>query len=142
MPSILQPLPEPFPEPMTIFYSREHQWIDMSDRASCPVGITPHAQETLGDIVFVELPEVGKTLAAGEIAAVVESVKAASDVFMPMAGEVIAINEALQAEPSLANSSPLARGWFFRIRPVDPASTANLLNEQTYAAYASSGSVS
>ncbi len=125
---------------MTLLYSREHQWIDMGDPASCPVGITPHAQETLGDIVFVELPEVGKTFAAGEIAAVVESVKAASDVFMPVAGEVIAINEALRAEPSLANSSPVGDGWFFRIRPADMASTGDLLDEQAYAAYASSES--
>lgn len=117
---------------MAIFYSREHQWIDLDGSGACPVGITAHAQETLGDIVFVELPAVGKTFAAGEVAAVVESVKAASDVFMPVGGEVVAVNPALQAEPALANSSPLGDGWFFKIRPSDGTRTAGLLDEAAY----------
>jgi len=79
------------------------------------VGITVHAQDALGDVVFVHLPEVGKTYAQGEVAGVVESVKAAADVYMPVSGEVVAINEALRDDPSLANSAPLDAGWFFKV---------------------------
>lgn len=121
---------------MTLLYSREHQWIDLTDPADSPVGITAHAQQTLGDIVYVELPEVGKTFRAGEIAAVVESVKAASDVFMPMGGEIIAVNEALRSDPSLVNSDPTGAGWFFRVRTNDNADTTHLIDEITYNAHA------
>ena len=82
---------------------------------------TVHAQDALGDVVFVDLPEVGKTFAQGEVAGVVESVKAAADVFMPVSGEITEVNEALRADPSLANSDPLAAGWFFKVKLSEPA---------------------
>jgi glycine cleavage system H protein len=124
---------------MTLLFSHEHQWIDLDDPTASPVGITVHAQETLGDIVFVELPEIGRNLRVGEVAAVVESVKAASDVFMPMSGEVVAVNEALRADPSLANSDPQSTGWFFKIRLKDLSESAALLDEQSYVQHASNG---
>ena len=136
MPSIPLPPPAPSPDTMTLLYSREHQWIDPADPLASPVGITPHAQETLGDIVFVELPAVGAVFKAGQVAAVVESVKAASDVFMPMGGEVVAVNEALRADPSLANSDALGAGWFFRIALADASESSALLSESAYAAHA------
>ncbi|MES2186316.1 MAG: glycine cleavage system protein GcvH [Pseudomonadota bacterium] len=117
---------------MSLRYSRDHQWIDASAGQTAPVGITPHAQDTLGDIVFVDLPAVGASFKQGEVAAVVESVKAAADVFMPVGGEVVEVNEALRADPSLANQDPLGAGWFFRIRIADPAEVAGLLDEQAY----------
>lgn len=127
---------------MTLRFSREHQWIDTAEPSAAPVGITPHAQDTLGDIVFVELPQVGATFAAGAVAAVVESVKAASDVFMPLAGEVVAVNEALRADPSLANADPLGEGWFFKIRLAaggDAAAADGLMDAAAYAALTSAG---
>jgi glycine cleavage system H protein len=124
---------------MTLLFSHEHQWIDLDDPTASPVGITVHAQETLGDIVFVELPEIGRNLRVGEVAAVVESVKAASDVFMPMSGEVVAVNEALRADPSLANSDPQSTGWFFKIRLEDLSESAALLDDQSYVQHASNG---
>jgi glycine cleavage system H protein len=124
---------------MTLLFSHEHQWIDLADPTASPVGITVHAQETLGDIVFVELPEIGRNLRVGEVAAVVESVKAASDVFMPMSGEVVAVNEALRADPSLANSDPQSTGWFFKIRLEDLSESAALLDDQSYVQHASNG---
>lgn len=119
---------------MGLRYSPEHQWIDAADVQAATVGITIHAQETLGDVVFVDLPTVGKTFAQGEVASVVESVKAAADVFMPVAGEVVAVNEALRADPALANSDPLGAGWFFKIKVTDPAQLATLLDEAAYTA--------
>ncbi|MEY2620596.1 MAG: hypothetical protein RIT26_416, partial [Pseudomonadota bacterium] len=91
-----------------------------------------HAQETLGDVVFVELPAIGTVFAAGSVACVVESVKAAADVFMPASGEVVEVNEALRADPSLANSDPLGAGWFFKVKLSDPAELGRLLEEQAY----------
>ena len=102
---------------MNIKYSPEHQWADAAQPAAARIGITRHAQDTLGDIVFVELPEVGRVLRQGEVAGVVESVKAASDVYAPLSGEVIAVNEALRADPSLANRDPEGEGWFFTVKP-------------------------
>lgn len=108
---------------MTIKYTEEHEWIELDDaqgaEAPATVGITVHAQDALGDVVFVDLPEVGKTYQQGDVAGVVESVKAAADVFMPLTGEVTEVNEALRADPSLANSDPLGTGWFFRMRIAD-----------------------
>ena len=116
---------------MSRLYSPEHQWIDASTQPA-RVGITPHAQETLGDVVFVDLPAIGATFAAGSVACVVESVKAAADVFMPASGEVVEVNEALRADPSLANSDPLEAGWFFKVKLHDESELARLLDEQTY----------
>ena len=114
-------------------YSPEHQWIDATQQPSV-VGITPHAQETLGDVVFVDLPALGATFAAGSVACVVESVKAAADVFMPASGEVVEVNEALRADPSLANTDPLGNGWFFKVKLNDPSELDRLLDEQAYQA--------
>ena len=101
---------------MTIKYTKDHEWVQLEDHDAAIVGITLHAQDALGDVVFVDLPEVGKTFAQGEVAGVVESVKAAADVFMPVAGEITEVNEALRADPSLANSDPMGNGWFFKVR--------------------------
>ncbi|MDP1892844.1 MAG: glycine cleavage system protein GcvH, partial [Hydrogenophaga sp.] len=100
---------------MTTKYTEDHEWIRVEGDIAT-VGITPHAQDALGDVVFVDLPEVGKTFAQKEVAGVVESVKAAADVYMPISGEVVEVNEALRADPSLANSDPLNAGWFFKVK--------------------------
>ena len=99
------------------------------------VGISAYAVDQLGDIVFVDLPEVGRTYAKGEVAGVVESVKAAADVYMPLDGEVTEVNEALRADPSLANSDPLGQGWFFKIRLSHPGELESLMDETAYAAF-------
>ncbi len=100
---------------MTTMFTPEHEWINIEDHEAAVVGITLHAQEALGDVVFVDLPEVGRTYKRGEVAGVVESVKAASDLFMPVEGEVVEVNEALRAEPALANTDPMGNGWFFKV---------------------------
>ena len=117
---------------MTVKYTNDHEWIDTSSTDAATVGITVHAQDALGDVVFVDLPAVGKTFKKGEVAGVVESVKAAADLFMPVSGEVVEVNEALRADPSLANSDPLASGWFFRIKLSDPSDTGDLLDQVAY----------
>lgn len=121
---------------MTVKFSKEHEWINAADAAAAVVGITVHAQDALGDVVFVDLPEVGKTYSQGEVAGVVESVKAAADVYMPVAGEIVEVNEALRADPSLANSDPLGAGWFFKVKLSDPGQLAELMDETTYSAFA------
>ena len=121
---------------MTVKYSRDHEWVNTADSSAAVVGITEHAQDALGDVVFVELPEVGKTFAQGDVAGVVESVKAAADVFMPVSGEIIEVNEALRDDPSLANSDPLGAGWFFKVKVSDAAQLATLMDETTYSAFA------
>lgn len=98
-------------------YLSSHEWARVEDDGSVVIGITDHAQESLGDVVFVELPEVGSTVTAGQEAGVVESVKAASDIYSPVSGEVIAINEALEDAPETVNSSPYDDGWFFKVTP-------------------------
>jgi glycine cleavage system H protein len=104
---------------MPLLFSEDHTWLQLDDAAdgqTAVMGITVHAQDTLGDIVFVDLPAIGSTWAAKDVAGVVESVKAAADVHMPAGGEIIEVNEALRADPSLANSDPLGQGWFFKVR--------------------------
>ncbi|MGJ7579500.1 glycine cleavage system protein GcvH [Variovorax sp. RHLX14] len=123
---------------MSIKYTKDHEWVQTEGDAPAVVGITVHAQDALGDVVFVDLPEVGKTFAQGEVAGVVESVKAAADVFMPISGEVVEVNEALRADPSLANSDPLATGWFFKVKPSDPTQIDALLEEADYDKFAAS----
>ncbi len=100
---------------MTTMYTPEHEWINIEDHEAAVVGITNHAQEALGDVVHVELPEVGRTYKRGEVAGVVESVKAASDIYMPVEGEVVEVNEALKDDPALVNRDPLGHGWFFKV---------------------------
>ena len=119
---------------MTLKYTEDHEWLKLeSDIAT--VGITVHAQEALGDVVFVELPEVGATFAQKDTAGVVESVKAAADVYMPVSGEVIEVNEALRSDPSLANSDPLGAGWFFKVKLSNPAQLDALMDETGYTAF-------
>lgn len=116
---------------MTLKFTPEHEWIRV-DGDLATVGITRHAQDALGDVVFVELPEVGKRLAQKDVAGVVESVKAAADVYAPVSGEVVEVNEALRADPSLANSDPMGAGWFFKLRLSHPAELEGLLDEAAY----------
>jgi glycine cleavage system H protein len=120
---------------MPVLYTSDHEWIDSGSAEVATVGITTHAQDALGDVVFVDLPSVGATFKKGAVAGVVESVKAAADLYMPVAGEVVEVNEALRADPSLANSDPLGAGWFFRIRPSDASELANLMDQATYDAF-------
>ncbi|MCP9759742.1 glycine cleavage system protein GcvH [Aquitalea sp. S1-19] len=120
--------------PTELKYVSSHEWLRLEADGSVTVGITEHAQELLGDVVFVELPKAGAVLAADEQAGVVESVKAASDVYSPIAGEVLEVNEALEGTPELANSAPYAEGWFFRIRPANVADLDALMSADAYAA--------
>ena len=120
--------------PADLKYVASHEWLRLEADGTVTVGITEHAQELLGDIVFVELPEVGANLAAEEQADVVESVKAASDVYAPIAGEVVEINQALVDAPETANSEPYGAGWFFKVKPANPADLDDLLSAEQYAA--------
>ncbi len=119
---------------MTTKFTEDHEWITV-DGDIATVGITVHAQDALGDVVFVDLPEVGQTIAQKDIAGVVESVKAAADVYMPVSGEIVEVNEDLRNDPSLANSDPLGAGWFFKVRLSDPAQVDALLDETAYNAF-------
>jgi glycine cleavage system H protein len=123
---------------MTVHYSKDHEWIEIADHEAATVGITVHAQDALGDVVFVDLPEVGRTLKQGEVAGVVESVKAAADLYSPVSGEVVEVNEALRADPSLANTDPLGNGWFFKlhIKDTDMAEFDQLMDEPEYTKFA------
>ena len=118
-----------------IKYTQDHEWVKV-EGSTAVVGITVHAQDALGDVVFVDLPEVGKTLAQKDVAGVVESVKAAADVYMPVSGEVTEVNEALRADPSLANSDPLGAGWFFKVKLSDASQLDALLDETAYTEFA------
>jgi glycine cleavage system H protein len=119
---------------MSIKYTEDHEWLQVEGDTAV-VGITHHAQDALGDVVFVDLPEVGKTFAQKDVAGVVESVKAAADVYMPVSGEVIEVNEALRADPSLANTDPLGAGWFFKVKLSDASQLAALMDETSYTAF-------
>ena len=118
--------------PTNLKYRDSHEWARLESDGSVTVGISDHAQEALGDLVFVEVPEVGKKFAAGAASAVVESVKAASDVYSPLAGEVIASNPALSATPELINTDPYGEGWIFRLNPANPADFNQLLDAGAY----------
>ena len=113
-------------------YLASHEWGRIDEEGILTVGISEHAQDLLGDIVFVELPDIGKELDAEEESAIVESVKAASDVYAPLSGEVIEVNEKLLDEPEIVNSSPLEDGWFFKIKLNDTSSFENLMTEEEY----------
>ncbi|AUP76318.1 glycine cleavage system protein H [Enterobacter sp. EA-1] len=115
-------------------YSKEHEWLRKEADGTYTVGITEHAQELLGDMVFVDLPDVGTTVAAGDDCAVAESVKAASDIYAPIGGEVVAVNDALNDAPELVNSEPYGEGWIFKIKASDEAEVAALLDATAYAA--------
>lgn len=115
-------------------YTKDHEWIEV-DGATATVGITAYAQEQLGDVVFVELPEAGRVVEAGKEAAVVESVKAASEVYAPVSGTVTEANQALADDPSLVNSAPEDAGWFFRLTLADPAQLDGLMDRAAYDAF-------
>jgi glycine cleavage system H protein len=115
-------------------FTKDHEWVRLEGDVAT-VGITDHAQDALGDVVFVDLPEIGRTVTAGEACAVVESVKAASDVYAPLAGRIVESNTALTENPALVNSSPTGEGWFFKLEGVDAAAVAALMDEAGYAAF-------
>ncbi len=122
--------------PSELKYTKSHEWISDNENGTVTVGITDHAQELLGDLVFVEQPEVGKELEPEEACAVVESVKAASDIYAPLAGVVVEVNEKLEDEPELINSDPYGEGWLFKMKLADPESLESLLSADDYAAEA------
>ncbi len=119
---------------MTVYYSKEHEWVRV-EGDTATVGITDYAQGQLGDVVFVELPAVGKALVQGKDAAVVESVKAASEVYAPISGTVTEGNDALEADPALVNTAAETDGWFFRMSVGDPAELSALMDADAYAAF-------
>lgn len=119
---------------MTVRYTKEHEWIRIEGNVGV-IGITDYAQKQLGDIVFVELPAVGAKFAKGAQAAVVESVKAASEVYAPAGGEIVAINEALADNPAAVNSAPEAAGWFYKIKLSDPSDLNDAMDKAAYDAY-------
>lgn len=121
--------------PSELKYAKSHEWARLEEDGTVTVGITDHAQEALGDVVFVEAPDVGDRVAAGDQAGVVESVKAASDIYAPVAGEVVAVNEALEEAPETVNSDPYNDGWFYRLRPEDTAELGELMTAEDYAAH-------
>lgn len=116
---------------MSLKYSKEHEWIRM-DGDVAVIGITDYAQQQLGDVVYVELPSVGKKLAPGDEAAVVESVKAASEVYAPITGEVVEVNDALADQPAAVNEDPQGEGWFMKVKPADAAEIEALMDEAAY----------
>lgn len=119
-------------------YTQSHEWVRPESDGTLTVGITDHAQTLLGDLVFIELPEPGAALDAGDACATVESVKAASDVYAPVSGEVVAVNEELADSPERVNESPFDEGWLFRLRPSDPEEVGGLMDAEQYAATAAS----
>jgi len=122
--------------PANLRYADSHEWVLDNGDGSVTIGITDHAQEALGDVVFVELPEVGKTLAVGDEFGVIESVKAASDLYAPIAGEVLEVNEALEDAPETVNEAPYADGWIMKVRLADAAALDALMDADAYKAVA------
>lgn len=116
-------------------YSKDHEWLRLDDDGSVTVGISDHAQEALGELVFVEVPEVGDNLSTGDACAVVESVKAASDIYCPLAGEVAEVNLALADTPELVNNSPYENGWIFRLQPEDATVLDEFMDADAYTRY-------
>jgi glycine cleavage system H protein len=118
---------------MTVKYTPDHEWIELDgDEGIATVGITQHAQDALGDVVFVDLPAVGAQFNKSDVAGVVESVKAAADVYAPVSGEVLEVNEELRADPSLANTDPLGKGWFFKVKMSNLGEFDDLLDAPAY----------
>ncbi len=118
--------------PDNLKYTSDHEWLRLEDDGTVSLGVTDHAQQALGDLVFVELPESGSQFTAGDACAVVESVKAASDVYCPLSGRVAAVNERLQDEPELVNASPYDDGWLVRVEPDEPAALEELMGAEAY----------
>ena len=119
---------------MTTLYTADHEWLRI-DGDIATIGITDYAQSQLGDVVFIELPKVGRSLKKADPAAVVESVKAASDVYAPISGEVLEVNEAITAEPALVNSDAAGKAWFFKMKIADKSELGGLMDEAAYAAH-------
>jgi len=118
--------------PAQLLYTEEHEWLRLEDDGDVTVGITDHAQAALGELVFVEVPDDGAEYGSGDACAVVESVKAASDVYCPLAGAITQVNEALADEPELVNGSPYENGWVFRIRPADATVLDGMMDAEAY----------
>ncbi len=118
--------------PEDLQYTKSHEWVKQNEDGTVSIGITDHAQDLLGDMVFVELPEPGRQLAAGDECVVVESVKAASDVYSPLTGEVVDINEAVADEPELINQDPYGEGWLFRLQPEEGGEQEELMSAGAY----------
>lgn len=118
--------------PTDLKYAESHEWARVESDGTVTIGISDHAQDALGDLVFVEVPEVGKALGKGEAVAVVESVKAASDVYSPISGEVVAANDSLSGAPELVNQDPYGQGWLFKVKPANQDELAQLLDAQAY----------
>ena len=117
---------------MTTLFTPDHEWINTENHEAAVVGITLHAQDALGDVVYVDLPNLGQRYAQGEVAGVVESVKAAADIFMPVSGEVVEVNEALRDNPALANTDPMGEGWFFKVKVSDRSQFDQLMDSPGY----------
>ena len=117
---------------MTIKYTPDHEWLQINADGTAIVGITHHAQDALGDVVFVDLPAVGTSFNPKDVAGVVESVKAAADVYMPVTGEITEVNEALRDDPSLTNTDPTGAGWFFKVKLSNPAELDALMDATAY----------
>ncbi len=118
--------------PTHLYYTDSHEWVSAEDDGTARIGISDHAQEALGDLVFVELPVVGDEISQGDPCAVVESVKAASDIYAPVSGKVIAINEELEADPAIINSDPYEDGWLFEIELIDTEELEGLKDAEAY----------
>jgi glycine cleavage system H protein len=117
---------------MTTMFTPDHEWINIEDHEAAVVGITLHAQDALGDVVYVDLPEVGRSYAKGDVAGVVESVKAAADIYMPVGGEIVEVNEELRQNPALANTDPMGNGWFFKVHVTNMAEFDALMDPPGY----------
>ena len=124
--------------PAGLKYTKSHEWVRRESDGTVTVGISDHAQNLLGDLVYIELPEAGRTLEAGKECAVVESVKAASDVYAPVSGEITAVNAALADKPETVNQDPYGEGWMFKLKPANPKELDGLLDAAEYAAQAAS----
>ena len=120
--------------PEQLHYTKEHEWVRRDSDGSVVVGITDHAQQQLGELVYVELPEAGRSLAPGDALAVVESTKAASDVYAPLAGAVVSVNPALTSQPELVNTDPYGAGWLVRLQPADAGALTGLIDAAAYTA--------
>lgn len=118
--------------PEALYYTKDHEWVELHEDGTATVGITDYAQESLGDITFVEFPQPGESFATGDTFGVVESVKAASDLFMPLSGEVLEINEIVDSEPERLNQDPYKTGWLLKIRLEDPSQVSALLKPDAY----------
>ena len=119
-------------------YTKDHEWLQVGEDGLATIGVTLHAQDTLGDIVFVELPEPGRSVAKGDACAVVESVKAASDIYAPLSGTIAESNPAIVEDPALVNKDPEGAGWFFKLRLADPAAIGELMDQAAYDALVAS----